>query len=216
MARSPSASAHHKVLNAAIALIAERGVDATSMDAIASKSGVSKATIYKHWSDKDALLLEVMAEVNCLNRRPSFDSGNTRNDIIAVLSYRPREHAEMRERIMPQFIAYSKCNLSFGHAWRKMAMEPPRRELRHLLKLGIGKEELSPDLDSDLCVALLLGPILYWHIFLRQSEEEPALLAAGVVDAFWRAFSIRKEGRDKGAPLVRRPHPPKSVRIEAR
>jgi AcrR family transcriptional regulator len=216
MARTPSASAHHKVLNAAIALIAERGVDATSMDAIAAKSGVSKATIYKHWSDKDALLLEVMAEVNCLNRRPSFDSGNTRKDIIAVLSYRPREHAEMRERIMPQFIAYSKCNVSFGQAWRKMAMEPPRRELWHLLKLGIDKGELSPELDFDLSMALLLGPILYWYIFLRQSEEEPALLALGVVDAFWRAFGLKRERRTKDTPFLRGSHPlPKAARTEA-
>ena len=64
MARTPSASAHRKVLDATLELVAERGVDATSMDAIARKSGVSKATIYKHWADKDALLLDIMADVN--------------------------------------------------------------------------------------------------------------------------------------------------------
>lgn len=197
MPRSPSANAHQKVLHAAIALIAERGVDSTSMDAIAAKSGVSKATIYKHWSDKDALLLEVMAEVNCLNNRPSFDSGNIRNDMIAVLSYRPREHAEMRERIMPHFIAHSKCNQSFGQAWRRMAMEPPRRELKHLLKAGIRKGELSRTLDLDLSIALLLGPILYWYIFLRDSEEEPAGLAEGVVDSFFRAFGAARRALRK-------------------
>lgn len=205
MARTPSASAHQNVLDAAIALIAERGVDATSMDAIAGKSGVSKATIYKHWSDKDALLLEVMAEVHGLNRRPRFDTGNTRADLVSVLAYRPREHSEMRERIMPHFIAHSKCNQAFGEAWRKMAMEPPRRELKHLLRAGIEKGELPAGLDLDLSVALLLGPILYWYVFLRQSEEEPSRLAEGVVDAVWRAFGVKKKDRkiaaDRYAPL---------------
>ena len=111
MPRTRSASAHHKVLDAALELVAEHGVDATSMDAIARRSGVSKATIYKHWADKDALLLEMMADVNGLHTRPPFDSGNTRADMVAVLSYRPRENAEMRERIMPHFVAYSAAQV---------------------------------------------------------------------------------------------------------
>jgi AcrR family transcriptional regulator len=86
MARTPSASAHQKVLDATFELMAERGVDGTSMDAIAEASGVSKATVYKHWADKNALLLEMMAEANGLHARPRCDSGNTRADMVAVLS----------------------------------------------------------------------------------------------------------------------------------
>ena len=192
MARTRSASAHRKVLDAALELIAERGVNATSMDAIARKSGVSKATIYKHWADKDALLLDVMADLHELHRRPIFNSGNTRADLIAVLSYRPREKAGIRERIMPHLIAYSASNASFGLAWRNMVMEPPRRELKRLLKRGIEKSELAPNLDVDLSLALLLGPIIYWHVFLRRTSENPKGLAEGVVEAFWRAFGRRK------------------------
>ena len=101
MARTRSASAHKRVLLAALELVAEQGVDATSMDAIARKSGVSKATIYKHWADKDALLLEMLAEVHGLSTRPVFDSGNTKADMVAILSYRPRKDAVTRERITP-------------------------------------------------------------------------------------------------------------------
>src|SRR5947209_8013941 len=137
MPRTRSASAHRKVIEAALELIAARGFETTSMDAIAESSGVSKATLYKHWPDKDALLLELMAEVNGLHARPPFDSDDTRGDMTAVLSYRPREHAELRERIMPFFMAYSARNPSFGDAWRDMVMDPPRDELRRLLKQGM-------------------------------------------------------------------------------
>ncbi len=192
MARTRSAAAHKKVLDAALELVAERGADATSMDAIASKSGVSKATIYKHWADKDALLLDMLAEVKGLSRRPVFDSGNTKADMVAVLSYKPAENPEIGERITPHFVAYGARNVAFGKVWRNMMMDPPRNELRRLMRLGIQKGELSPDLDFDLCLTLLLGPMIYWYAFLKGNTQAPENLAAGVVDAFWRAFGQKK------------------------
>ena len=205
MPRSRSVSAHQKVLDAAFQLMAERGVEGTSMDAIAEASGVSKATIYKHWTDKDALLLEMMAEANGLRVRPRFSSGNTRADMVAVLSYRPSERAETRERIMPHFMAYSAHHPSFGAAWRNMVMEPPRRELSYLLKIGIKKGELSPDLNLDLSLALLLGPIMYWYIFLRRSAGNPKGLAEGIVDAFWKAFGLHENESKWNLPSSREP-----------
>jgi AcrR family transcriptional regulator len=181
-------SAHRKVLDAALDLVAERGIEATSMDAIATRSGVSKATIYKHWRDKDALLLEMLAMVNGLRDRPPFDSGDVRADILAVLAYRPMEYAEVRERIMPQFAAYSTTNVTFGLTWRNLVMEPPRTELRRLLRAGMAQGELVAELDENLALALLLGPMMYWYLFLRLSSQTSKDLALGVVDAFWRAF----------------------------
>lgn len=184
-----SASAHRKVIDAALELVASRGLDATSMDAIAEASGISKATIYKHWPDKDALLLEMMAEANGLRDRPAFNSGDTRADIIAVLSYRPEERVELRARIMPHFMAYSARNPAFGDAWRVMVMEPPRQELRRLLMQGTARGELTLKLDTELSLSLLLGPIVYWYVFLRRKTHDPAQLAEAIVDAFWRAFA---------------------------
>src|SRR5690348_10219411 len=100
MARTRSQAAHQKMLNAAVRLIAERGIEATSMEAIAAAAGVSKATLYSHWKDKDALLLDVLAEIHELHTRPKLPSGNTQRALVAVLSHRPLRHADMRERIM--------------------------------------------------------------------------------------------------------------------
>lgn len=190
MPRTRSASAHHKVLRAALELVAERGVDGTSMDAVACKSGVSKATIYKHWSDKEALLLEMLAEAAGLRSRPKFDTGDAKADMVAVLAYRHPEDAEVRERILPHFVAHSARNRAFGLAWRETVLEPPLRDLRRLINRGIRSGELSPAMDVDLSLGLLLGPMLYWHIFLKDSScEDRQRLAEGVVDAFWKAFA---------------------------
>lgn len=172
MPRPRSASSHKKVLDAALLLVSQRGIEGTSMDAVAETSGVSKATIYKHWKDKDALLLEMMAEMAGLHSRPAFDSGDTWADVLAVLSYQPEENAALKERIMPQWIAYSARNPSFGRAWRHMVMEPPRQELRRILTLGMNRGELSSALNVELSLALLLGPMIYWHIFQKAPEQD--------------------------------------------
>src|SRR2546427_569634 len=139
----------------------------------------------------DAMVLVVVASVLMIvNSRPSFDTGHTREDVCSVLSYRPEVGLEMRQKFMPHCIAYSARNPEFGLAWRNMVMEPPRRELRHLLKLGIEKGELTADLDIENSLALLLGPILYWFIFFKGTEGKPTALAERVVDAFWRAFGV--------------------------
>lgn len=194
MSRPPSATAHKKVLRAALELFSESGVDATSMDAIAQRSGVSKATIYKHWKDKDALLLEVMAEAVGLESRPSFDSGDARADMIAVLAYRQPERKEIRDRIMPHLLAYAARNRKFGMTWRKKVMEPPIKDLKRLIERGIQSGELSSGLDQNLAVGMLLGPMLYWHIL---SEDAPAEMfehrAQAIIDAFWKAFGSESD-----------------------
>lgn len=189
MARPKSTHAHSEVLKAAIALMAERGIDATSMDAVAQSAGVSKATIYNHWHDKEALILEAMAYLHGHQERPTFDTGNTRADMIAVLSYQPaRARAELQRRITPHLIAYSARHPKFGDSWRHQAMEPPRRELTHLLEQGVRRGELVPQLDISFSLLLLLGPVLYRHIFLRSEASLAEKLPERVVDAFWLAF----------------------------
>jgi AcrR family transcriptional regulator len=184
------------VIEAALELIGENGVDSTSMDAIAGRSGVSKATIYKHWADKEALPLDLMSLLAGLHTRPRFDSGDTRADMLVVLCHRPPDDNAARQRTMPHFIAYSARNQQFGAAWRRMVMEPPRRELTHLLKHGMVQGELWATLDMELCLALLLGPMIYWHIFSVPAEQDPKKLANGVVDTFWKAFGAKFNRRN--------------------
>jgi hypothetical protein len=88
-------------------------------------------------------------------------------------------------------------------------MDPPRKELRRLLKAAIAKGELSPELDAEVSLALLLGPIIYWFVFLRQqtvdprvlADADPRVLAEKVVEAFWRAFGMKTR---KQSPVSKR------------
>ncbi len=187
MARGPSARAHNQVLDAAIELFSNRGIDNTSMDAISEASGVSKATIYKHWNDKDQLALDVLARLS--GDLPQFDSGDVKDDIVQLLSYRPPEsRSELHNRMVPHFMARAARNPEFGAAWRARMMEPPRSRLLRMLKQAVAEGHLGKDLDPDLAVAQLLGPMMYRHVLQLSKAKLPEDMAKRIVDSFWKAY----------------------------
>jgi AcrR family transcriptional regulator len=193
MPRPRSEKSHQKVLEAAVRLFSEEGIDATSMDAIAARSGVSKATIYKHWPDKDALAMEVLVWLYDLDEdlKPA-EHGNLRDDLIAALSYRPVEHhPKERERIMPHLIAYSARNQAFGKAWRSKVVVRHTAYLTHVLHAAIDRGDVDRNLSMDVAVALLFGPMMYRQMFVAGSRDEkaPPAFIAQIVDAFIQAFA---------------------------
>jgi AcrR family transcriptional regulator len=195
MARPRSAQAHKKVLDAAVQLFSERGIDSTSMDAIAEASGVSKATIYKHWQDKDALCLEVMGYLHGLDEEPPvFDSGDLRTDLIGLLRYQPAaDRQALREKMTPHMIAYASRNRAMGAVWRARVVEPARTALRSILKRGEKRGILRRGIDPEVGIALLLGPMIYRHIFVTKAGgKAPKDLEIHVVDAFLAAFANEK------------------------
>ena len=196
MPRPRSALAHKKVVDAAVELVSERGIDATSMDAIAEASGVSKATIYKHWPDKDSLCLEAMGYLHGLDEEPPiFDSGDYRADLIAQLQYHPAtDRQALREKMMPQMIAYASRNQVLGAAWRARVVEPARVALANILKRGEKRGVLRRGIDPEIGIALLLGPMLYRRIFVQKlGQKGPHDLEVQVADAFLAAFGTGKQ-----------------------
>jgi AcrR family transcriptional regulator len=201
--RPRSARAHRRVLDATVALFAERGIDGTSMDAIARASGVSKATIYKHWSNKDALALEMLDHLHRLDDWPDTQSRDVVADITELLARRPSPRtAALRARIMPQLMAYAARHERFHKAWRARLLEPTRERLTRLLHRAIAEGRLPLGFDCNVGVALLLGPMLYQWMSAMVGMSLPEDLPARIVDGFWRAH---------GVPAPARGSPPRSV-----
>ncbi len=193
MARTRSAKAHKKVIDATLELFVESGINATSMDAIAGRSGVSKATIYKHWPDKDALALEALSHLfGFYEQPPSFDSGDLRRDFVDVLTYQPNESKqEVKMKMMPHVMSYAERNRKFGDQWRTRIIEQPQLRLKKLIQRGITQKKLEKTVDLTVCLALLLGPAFYWYIIVgkkRSTSSMPRDLAIEIVSAFFRAF----------------------------
>jgi len=206
MVRPRSAEAHEKVLNAALELFAERGIEATSMDAIAQASGVSKATIYNHWTDKEALLLEAMLMIHGLDREPEdVDTGDVQSDLTTVLTRKPPDKCDaVRNRLTPSLIAYSAFHPEFGREWRHRVTEPPRQCIKKILRRGISRGQLPADLDVEASVALLLGPMLYAHIFSKEDPASKPDLGPVSAASFWRAHSQNRTERVSGLGIRKR------------
>jgi len=189
MPRVRSARAHEQVLIAAQELFSERGIDGASMDAIAETSGVSKATIYKHWPDKDALCLEVLYRLK--NQIPIFETDDLRADLTALLNYEVKEQkSAAHARLMQHLHAYAAKNHAFAMALRARIMEPPVNRITEFLKRGLREGSLRSDLEISVCVALLLGPMMYRYVTAVTGKPLPHNLAEQVVDAFWRAYGV--------------------------
>jgi AcrR family transcriptional regulator len=190
MARTRSNEVHQRMVQSALRLFAERGFESTSMDAIAREAGVAKPTLYNHWADKEALMMEVMLYVNGISdERREYDSGDVVEDLTWILTRRPPdEFEELRSRMMPGLIAYSATHPEFGAAWRNNIMEPARNALRNALRRGIKRGQLSSGLDMDISICLLLGPMLYRHIFHGKAQLNIEELGRECAEAFGRAF----------------------------
>jgi AcrR family transcriptional regulator len=199
MGRPRSNEAHQKVLHAALTLFCERGIEPTSMDSIARASGVSKATIYNHWPDKEALLLEVVEMIHGLDRpAEQIDSSDLLTDLTWILTRKPPgEFEAQRNRMTASIISYAKLHAKFGRAWRDRAMEPARKAIAKAIHHAMGRGELSPHLDLNVTEAMLLGPLVYSHIFQSERKTAHPEMGPKIAEAFVRAYA--KQAKQRGS-----------------
>ena len=166
------------------------------MDSIARSSGVSKATIYNHWPDKEALLLEVVEMIHGLDRPPEqIDSGDLLTDLTWILTRKPPGEFEAeRGRMTASIISYAKLHEQFGKAWRGRAMEPARKAIAKAIHRAMGRGELSPHLDLNVIEAMLLGPLVYSYIFQNERGVAHPEMGPKIAEAFVRAYAkeVRK------------------------
>jgi AcrR family transcriptional regulator len=147
------------ILSATIDLVAEVGLAGLTMDAVAVRAGVGKATIYRRWSSKEALLLD--AWTSCVNPQPIPDTGALRSDIDELfLGVHHPLSDEMLQRVFPQMIAAAKINPEAREAYRAYVDER-RRPIRVVLERAIQRGELGPATDVQLVGDLLVAPLLY-------------------------------------------------------
>ena len=85
--RPRDADADEAILSATLELLAEAGVGGLSMDVLAQRAGVGKATIYRRWASKEALMLDALRHQAPI---PAPDKGTLRDDLLAYTDGRRR------------------------------------------------------------------------------------------------------------------------------
>lgn len=169
--RPRSTGADEAILAAALALLGEVGVSGLSMDDVASRAGVSKATIYRRWESKEALLLDALN--SGIGHFQPVDTGSLNGDLHAYmdeLAERLRAGGNTRD-LIPHLISAVAANPALQPALDDFA-EVRARPLRALFERAIERGELPVDADVRLAVDLLLGAITHRRLFFGQMYDD--------------------------------------------
>jgi AcrR family transcriptional regulator len=157
--RPRRADADAAILSAALELVGEAGVGGLSMDQVAQRAGVGKATIYRRWASKESLILDALRVAT--SPIPVPDEGGLRADLIAYTdAIVERLGASHTSDVLPHLIAAS-CYDEQLRASLEDYTQSRQATLRRILRRGIERGELSPDTDVNLLVDVTLGPFFY-------------------------------------------------------
>jgi AcrR family transcriptional regulator len=156
--RPRSPEAHAAILRAALELAVERGFRGLSMEAIAARAGVGKATIYRRWKNKEALFAEAIGSIALAPEVP--DTGSVRGDFEAVSGAAVGGMAPEAFRVLPRLLADAADDPELLGALRTALLRPRRAALSEILRRGIERGELRADLDVDLVSDMIIGPMV--------------------------------------------------------
>ncbi len=162
-----------EILEAALHLVAEVGIAGLTMDAVASRAGVGKATIYRRWTSKEALMLD--AWMSCVRKPVAPDTGTLQGDLEALLGGidSPLSDREL-QRVFPQMIAAAKVNPDVADAYRAF-VEQRRAPMRAVLLRGVERGEIDPALDLEVVQDLVIAPLMYRWIVTDAPIDEPMI-----------------------------------------
>jgi len=178
--RPRSAKAHEAILEAAAGLLLEHGLAAVSMDAVAARAGVSKATIYRWWPTKETLALDALYAEWSLAAPVPKDTGSLRGDLIELLSPWVRlVAAQPYARVIAALLANTRTDPAFAAEYRRRVTEPRRDQAREIFRRAIERGEVPADLDLEVALDLIYGP-LYLRLLQDHAPLDDGFVRAAV------------------------------------
>jgi len=183
---SRSERARQAVLDATAALVAEVGVERTTIDEIAARSGVAKTTIYRHFSSKQVLLVEAVHA--CTSIPVVTDTGSLRDDLISCFSGTTKASYDGRlGDMMLSLMDAAQRDPELGRLVRAQT-DQRRRFATEVIQRAVSRGDLPDDVDVDLLVTLVAGPLIYTKLVRRQRVTDE--LVAAVVDSVLSRFQV--------------------------
>jgi AcrR family transcriptional regulator len=155
--RPRSQEADRAILTATADLLASRGLAAISIEEIAARAGVGKATIYRRWPSKGLLALDAFV-ASFQAQQPLPDTGTLRGDMIAALTLWVRAVTETAMGAMlTGLIAEAQHDPSLRAAWRERVLEPLRSQHRIMLDRAMARGEIAATVDREVVLDLFFG-----------------------------------------------------------
>ena len=166
--RPRSEQARLAILRNTLQILAERGFSAFTIEDVAGRAGVGKTTVYRWWPNKGALIADAFA--NSTIRSLRFpDTGSLHTDIRLQMRELVKIFCGRRGRIVSAMLAAGQADKDLIAAFRDRFLWPRRREAYATLRRGIRRGELRRDVDLNLLLDSLYGPI-YMRFLIRHDR----------------------------------------------
>jgi AcrR family transcriptional regulator len=179
--RPRSTFARDAILQAAQALLEESGFERLTIEGVAGRAGVGKATIYRWWSSRGVLAMEAfLSNVAPTIAFPQSDSAAA--DIAAQMKRVARAYRGKTGQIVKEMIASSQSDPEVQRLFFEGYLGPRRAAARDALRRGIDNGEFRADIDTDAVIDALYGPLFY-RLLLGHAPNTGAFLdgVAGAV-----------------------------------
>jgi AcrR family transcriptional regulator len=187
MGRPRDARADRAILEATLELIAELGVYGFRTEDVAARAGVGKGAIYRRYRSKDELATAAIAAV-VSEEIAVPDTGSTRADLLVLM----REAVDLYRgalagRLMPNLIGAMAQKPELARSVRDGFLAGRRAALAEVLRRGVERGDLRRDVDLELALDVLGGPLFYRLLVTGGAIDEQ--LAEGVADLILRGFA---------------------------
>jgi AcrR family transcriptional regulator len=178
------------ILTASYELLLEHGFAAVTVEKIADRAKVSKATIYKWWPNKAAVVMDGYLSA-ASSRLPVPDTGKVFEDILLHAANLARFLTSREGIIITELIGEGQFDAGLAEAYRVRYFQPRRLEARRLMERGVERGELKAGLNIEVSTDLIYGPIFYRLLVTGEKIDD-----AYVKDLVTHAFEGVRTGKE--------------------
>jgi AcrR family transcriptional regulator len=183
--RPRSDGAHQAILAATLDLLVEVGFSALTVEGVATRAGVGKATIYRRWSSKLPLVVEAFGQL------PGFDpvdTGSLAGDLKKMLrAYLQVFNETALSAVLPSLAGERTHNPELAHLFEPVSRER-RKPLIECFERAVERGEVSPELDVGLAADIVVGPIAV-ALFFKGGQLKPRMVGP-MVDLALRGILV--------------------------
>ena len=148
------------ILDATYVLLKTVGFHQMSIEGVAARASVGKATIYRWWSSKGVLAVEAFMEAI----EPSIafrETASARADIERQMKLLAEAYRGRAGEILKEMIGFSQCDAEMRESFFVGYLKPRREAAKAALQRGIDQGEFQSNLDPEVLVDALYGPLIY-------------------------------------------------------
>lgn len=172
--RPRSEAANRAVVEATAELLRDEGIEGTTIEEIAARSGVAKSTIYRHFGSRENLLLA--AGRGCIAEQSTPDTGSFAGDLRALYERWAGDGEKRVTDLLPLLLDAASRDAKMQEVVDAL-LDERRRPLRTIIQLAQHRGEIDPELEMATALAIVVGPFTYRRMVERR-EATPEFVEA--------------------------------------